>query len=311
MNAARAWVLAGPTASGKSALALDLAEAFSGTVINADASQLYRELPILSAQPHAADRARAPHRLYGCRSAGEPASAGQWRDWALAEIAAAQAAGRQPLLVGGSGLYLQALSRGLAPIPPVPVAVRTAAEALLEELGPAGLHARLAREDPATAAALAPGDRQRLLRAWSVLRASGRPLSAWQSDARAAAPKLTWIVLLPERAWLRQAVAARFEAMLAAGALEEVRRLLALNLDPTLPAMKAVGVRELTAVLDGRASLEAASAQAVTATRQYLKRQTTWLRHQVLAGEADVHVWHAQYSCALGQKIVRFLREGR
>jgi len=305
---AEVWVVGGPTASGKSALALALAEAFRGTVINADALQLYRELPVLTAQPDAAALARAPHRLYGVRPAAEPASAGLWRGWALAEIAAARRAGRQPILAGGTGLYLKALGDGLAPVPPVPAEARAQGQALLERLGPAGLHARLAAADPAGAAALAPGDSQRLLRAWSVLQATGRPLSAWQAEAGTPGARLRWLLLLPERAWLRQAVARRFDAMLAAGALEEVRALLALGLPPDLPAMKAVGVRELAAVLAGETTLAEARERAVAATRQYLKRQTTWLRHQVLGREPLVHGWYAQFSDSLGKEIVSFLR---
>ncbi len=305
------WVVAGPTASGKSALALDLAEAFRGTIINADALQLYRELPILTAQPDRAALDRVPHRLYGCLSAGEPASAGLWRGRALAEVEAALSAGRRPILVGGTGLYLKALSQGLSPVPPVPRAERDAAGDLLERIGPAALHARLAGEDPRTAARLSPNDSQRILRAWSVLRASGRPLSYWRDQKGEPGPALRWLVLLPDRDRLREAVATRFDAMLQAGALQEVETLVAQGLSDDLPAMKAVGVRELSAVLSGGLSLDEARTRAIAATRQYLKRQTTWLRHQVMAEEPRLHVWYAQYSYQLGAEIVRFLRDER
>ncbi len=304
------WAVVGPTASGKSALALHLAERFEGTIVNADALQVYRELPILTAQPDRAAQARAPHRLYGVRAAEEPASAGLWRDWAEREIADARASGRRVLLAGGSGLYLRALSRGLAPIPAVGPAQRAETAALLEREGAAALHARLAAADPETAARIAASDSQRLQRAWSVLRASGRGLAAWHREA-SGGYRLNWLVLLPERDWLRQAVAERFDAMLEAGALAEVRALAARGLDPALPALKAVGYRELAAVIAGEVSLAEARERAIAATRRYLKRQTTWLRHQVIAAEAEVTVWHAQYSCHLADQIVRSLRDGR
>lgn len=304
------WAIVGPTASGKSALALDLAEAFEGSVINADALQLYRELPLLTAQPAQETQARVPHRLYGVCPADAPASAGLWRAWALREIEEAQAAGRRPLLAGGSGLYLRALSQGLAPIPSLSQAQHDETAALLEQEGAAALHARLATADPETATQIQSADRQRLQRAWSVLQASGRGLAAWQRETAPGLP-LRWLVLLPEREHLRDAVALRFDAMLAAGALEEVRALAARNLDPALPALKAVGYRELAAHAAGDISLEEARSQAITATRRYLKRQTTWLRHQVIAAESQVEVWHAQYSYQLGQEIVTFLRNDR
>lgn len=299
--------IAGPTASGKSALALALAERLQGTIVNADALQIYRELRVLSARPGAAEEARAPHRLYGVLPGAEPCSAGRWRELALTEIAAARAAGRLPILAGGTGLYLKALEEGLAPTPTVPAAIRAAAAAR----DPAALHAELRRRDPAMAARLQPGDRQRLQRAWSVLEATGRSLADWQAETGEPGPPLRWIVLLPPREQLRAAVAERWHKMLAAGALEEVRALLALDLDPALPVMKAVGVRELAAVLRGEAGLEAASEAAVTATRQYLKRQTTWLRTQVLAGREE-GVWLVeQFSDRMADMLAKkILEEG-
>ncbi len=304
------WAIVGPTASGKSALAVTLAEVFGGSVINADALQLYRELPLLTAQPDAETQARVPHRLYGQCSADQPASAGLWRQWALGEIEHARAAGSRPLLTGGSGLYLRVLSQGLAPIPPLSDQRRAETLALLEQEGAEALHARLASADPETAVKIRPADSQRLQRAWSVLQSSGRGLAAWQRETEPGLP-LRWLVLLPEREALRAAVAQRFDAMLTAGALEEVRALAARGLDPTLPALKAVGYRELAAYLAGDISLEEARTRAITATRRYLKRQTTWLRHQVAAKEVRVKVWHAQYSYQLGAEIVTFLRDCR
>ena len=277
-------VVTGPTAGGKSALALDLAEALDGVVINADSMQVYRELEILTARPGAETLARAPHRLYGTVSGRERCSAGHWRNLALAEIAAAQAADKTPLVVGGTGLYLRALIEGLAEVPEVPAAVRAAAEARHRELGGPGLHAELAARDPDMAARLRPSDSQRLIRAWEVLEATGRSLAEWQADGAsagdAAGCRFLRLVRLPPRAALYAACDARFLAMIARGALDEVRGLRALGLDPRLPVMRALGVRELGRHLDGALSLDAAVAQAQQATRNYAKRQMTWLRTQ-------------------------------
>jgi len=244
-------VIAGPTASGKSQLALDIADALAdaalGEIVNADASQVYRELAILSARPGPADLARRPHHLYGVLPASERCSAGRWRTMALAAIADIHARNGLPILVGGTGLYIRALMRGLADIPPVPDATRASIEARLAAQGPAALHAELAARDPETAARLAPADRQRILRALAVLEATGRPISAWQRQQCRTPPPfavMAWVVEPPRDA-LRDACAARFRAMMAAGAIEEVRALMALGLDPALPALKALGVREL------------------------------------------------------------------
>ncbi|MBW4093440.1 MAG: tRNA (adenosine(37)-N6)-dimethylallyltransferase MiaA [Proteobacteria bacterium] len=294
-----ALIVAGPTASGKSALALALAERLGGVVINADAMQVYRELRILTARPSAADEARAPHALYGVRPAAAPGSVAWWRAAALAEMEAARAAGRLPILCGGSGMYLAALVGGLAEVPDPGPAARAEARALLAELGPAHLHARLAAADPATAARLRPTDGQRIARGWEVWRGTGRGLAAWQ-EARplAAAAPSGWdfaaIVVDPPRAELREAAAARFAAMLDAGAIEEVRALLALPLDPALPALRAHGVPELAAYLRGALPLDAAAAGAIAATGRYMKRQSTWLRHHPLAPPARTHMIHAR-----------------
>jgi len=297
--------VAGPTASGKSALALALAERLGGTVINADALQVYRDLRILTARPTAADEARAPHRLYGQLDAAEACSAGRWLGLAKAAIAEAEASGRTPILCGGTGLYLKALEQGLARVPPLPAEARTAAAADLARLGATGLHAALAARDPAGAAALVPQDRQRLLRAWAVLQTTGRPLSHWQAAGGEGGRRLRWVVLLPPRELLRAAVAERWQAMLRAGALAEVSRLLERGLDPALPAMKAVGVRELGEVLAGRLDLAAAGERAVAATRQYLKRQTSWLRTQVLASHAGALTLQAKFSDLGGPQMLK------
>jgi tRNA dimethylallyltransferase len=313
----RALIVAGPTASGKSALALALAERLGGAVINADSMQVYRELRVLTARPTPAEEARAPHRLYGVRAAAEAASVAWWRGAALAEMEAARAAGRLPVLCGGTGLYFLSLTEGLAEIPPVPEAARAEARDLLARLGPEGLHARLAAEDAETAARLRPSDSQRLARAWEVWRGTGRGLAAWQRDAGARTGPAPWrfvaLRLDPPRAALRAAIAARWEAMLAEGALEEVRALVALGLDPALPAMRAHGVPELAAHLAGRITLAEAGRRAVLAIGQYTKRQATWLRHHALAASGDSHTIHArirdseQFSESLVQKTFAFV----
>ncbi len=304
-----ALIVAGPTASGKSALALALAVRLGGVVINADAMQVYRELRIVTARPTAEDEAAAPHALYGVRPAAAAGSAAWWRAAALGEMAAARAAGLVPILCGGSGLYLAALVGGLADIPDPGPAARAEARVLLAELGPARLHARLAAVDPATAARLRPTDGQRLARAWEVWRGTGRGLTSWQEARPSAlaatitpAPdqavppewRFTAIVLDPPRAELRAAAAARFAAMLDAGAVAEVRALLALGLDPALPALRAHGVPELAAHLRGDLTLEDAAARAIAATGRYMKRQSTWLRHHALAPPARTHTIHAR-----------------
>ncbi len=305
-------IVTGPTASGKSGLALELAEAFDGVVINADSMQIYRELEILTARPGAEALARAPHRLYGALSGDERCSAGRWRALALAEIAAARAAGKLPLVVGGTGLYLRALIEGLAEVPEVPAAVREAAEARHRELGGPGLHGELVARDPAMAARLRPSDRQRLIRAWAVLEATGRSLAEWQAEAfpesDAAPYRFLRLVRLPPRDQLYAACDARFNAMIAAGALDEVRSLRALDLDPRLPVMRALGVRELIGHLDGAESLDAAVAHAQQATRNYAKRQMTWLRTQAPPESVRTVILDEQHSKSIGPKIFANIR---
>lgn len=280
-----AILLAGPTASGKSALAMMLAARLGGQVINADSMQVYADLRILTARPTPAEEALVPHALYGVRDAAEAGSAAWWRGAALAAMEAARAAGRVPILVGGTGLYFAALTEGLAEIPPVPEAARAEARARLAAEGPAALHAALALRDPITAARLKPGDSQRIARAYEVALGTGRPLSAWlAAGGTGPAPwRFRGIVLDPPRDTLRAAIAARFDAMLAEGALAEVAALAARGLDAALPAMRAHGVPELIAHLGGGMSLAEAKARAVLNTGQYTKRQATWFRHHPLA----------------------------
>jgi tRNA dimethylallyltransferase len=303
-------IVAGPTASGKSALALAIAEEFGGTIINADSQQVYRDLDVLSARPGEAEMMRVPHRLYGVIDAAENCSAGRWLALAQKEIDTARAAGRLPILAGGTGLYLEALLNGLAGLPPIAAAARAEAKALHAELGGAVFRERLAALDPAGAAKIAASDAQRLTRAYEVARATGKPLSQWQAeqapsrDLRAAA-----VVLLPERAGLYRACDARVLAMMAQGAEDEVRRLLARELAANLPAMKAVGVRELGAALSGRATRDEAVAAMQQATRQYAKRQYTWFRNRLQEKEIlRRNTINEQFSKSLLPGIFSFIR---
>lgn len=293
----RALIVAGPTASGKSALALALAARKPAVIVNADAMQTYRELRILTARPSEADMAAAPHVLYGVRAIDRPATAAWWRAAALVEMEAARQLGRVPILCGGTGMYLAALIDGLAEIPDPGPAARAEARALLAEIGPAALHARLRVLDPLTAAKLRPSDPQRLARAWEVLRGTGHGLAFWQAQpVQGADWDFAAIVLDPSRPDLRAALAARFDAMMAEGALDEVAALAARSLDPALPGLRAHGVPELLAYLAGTLSLTEARIRAIAAIGQYTRRQATWLRHHVLAPPARTHMIHARYA---------------
>jgi tRNA dimethylallyltransferase len=297
-------IVAGPTASGKSALALAIAREFNGAIINADSMQVYRELSILTARPGSGELAAAPHRLYGVLGAAERCSAGHWRRMALSAMG--EEAPRLPIVTGGSGLYLRALMEGLSPIPAPPETVRRAGAALLTELGPARFHGELARLDPMTAARLSPGDSQRLLRAWCVYRATGRPLADWQKETPLAeGPPCLTVVLMPPRDVLYAAANARFLRLIKDGAVEEARSVLALGLDPSLPAMKAVGVRELGRMLAGESTLEEAIAAAQQETRRYAKRQFTWLRHQI----DGAHQVGEQFSERILPGIFNYIRQ--
>jgi len=273
--------LAGPTASGKSGLALALARTFNGVVINADSMQVYRDLRILTARPSPADEAAAPHRLYGVLDGNDVCSAARWAALAANTLRETWANGRLPLVTGGTGLYLEALTEGLSPIPDIPEAIRADARARLGRLGNAAFHAELAHRDPEMAARLDTGNSQRLARAWEVLEATGRSLAWWQTQPPDPLPlparRLT-LVLDPPRDALRKTIDARFRAMVDHGALDEVQTLMARGLPPDRPVMKAVGVPELAAYLRGDLCLDEAVTRAQAASRQYAKRQRTWLR---------------------------------
>jgi tRNA dimethylallyltransferase len=299
-------VIAGPTASGKSGLALELARTVGGTVINADSQQIYRDLRILTARPDAAAEERVPHRLYGYLDAAERGSVASWRALALDEIAAATAARRLPILVGGSGLYLRTIVHGLAPIPEIPETVRRQALELHRLLGGIGFRNRLAQLDPEGAQRLFPGDRQRLVRAYEVVHATGIALTAWQRQLRPSAPyRFSTILIMPPREALYAACDARFLRMIEGHGLAEAAALAQRGLDPGLPAMKAVGVGELLRYLHGELAFEAAIAAAQRATRRYAKRQTTWFRHQTAADLIFVE----PFSQDLLRLSLRFVRE--
>jgi tRNA dimethylallyltransferase len=277
-------LIAGPTASGKSALALALAERTGGTIINADSMQVYRDLHVLTARPTPEEEARATHLLYGYVDAAENYSTGRWIADAGRALTEVRAAGRVPIFAGGTGLYFRALTRGLSDIPAVPAEVRAKVRGEAEGVATPALHARLAANDPKTAAVLRPSDRQRILRALEVFSATGRPLAEWQ--AKSGKPiilpeEAVAVFLSVEREALWRKIDARFDAMIAAGALEEVRALMERKLDPALPAMKAHGVPWLMRHLRREISLEAAAAGGKADTRRYSKRQETWFRHQL------------------------------
>ncbi len=286
MPAPRAILIAGPTASGKSGLALALAERLSGTVINADSMQVYRELGILTARPTPEDEARAPHALYGFVSGAEAYSAGRYGTDAAAAIAAAQTVGRVPIIVGGTGLYFKVLLEGLSPVPAADPAVRAFWRSEAARRPAAELHALLARRDPEMARRLMPTDPQRIVRALEVLESTGRSLAAWQREPGQpvlAEAETVRLLLLPDRQAQAAGIDSRFDAMLAAGALEEVRALLAHGFSGELPIMRALGVEHLAAHVRGTIGLDQAAAAAKAETRKYAKRQLTWLKRNMIA----------------------------
>ncbi len=280
----QAILLAGPTTSGKSALALALAETFGGTIINADSMQVYRDLRIITARPSPADEARVPHLLYGRVDAGENYSVGRWCVDAQAAIVQTRSAGRLPILVGGTGLYFKALTQGLAAVPPVPAGIRTSVRSRLAVDGIAPLYAELQQRDPTTAARLMPGDRSRITRALEVVLATGRSLSDWHSEGMPPSVDAKYTVKLfldVERAELARRIDTRFDTMLAGGALDEVGALARRGLDATLPAMKAHGVPWLIRYIKDEVTLDEAAEGGKRDTRRYTKRQATWFRNQL------------------------------
>jgi tRNA dimethylallyltransferase len=278
----RCLLIAGPTAAGKTALALAAAEALDGEIINADSMQIYAGLPLITAQPSAGDFARVPHHLFGVVDPAMRWSVGHWAEAALAQIEAVRARGRTPVLVGGTGLYFLALTKGLAPVPQIDAGTRSQVAGLLAQSGPEGLRREAERLDPVAAARVKPADLQRLGRIVEVGYATGEALTSFQTETRPLLGETEWrgLVIEPERQELYDRINRRFELMLAAGALEEVGAFAKLGLDPLLPASKALGVPPLMAHLRGEMELEAAVILAQRDSRRYAKRQMTWFRNQ-------------------------------
>ena len=275
-------LLAGPTASGKSRRALEIAAQSGAMIINADSQQLYADLRILSARPSADDEIMAEHRLYGVADSADPWSVGRWSRAVAPILAEVEKAGRPALLVGGTGLYFTCLTVGLSDIPDVPREIRDAAVTAFDADGEAAFRRRLAEVDPAADARIEAGDRQRLIRAWAVAQHTGRALSDWNADTKPLLTPGSWtgLVVEPDRRTLYDNCDQRVARMVEAGALDEVRTLILRRLDPAVPAMKAVGVREFAAHLAGETTLETAIEATRQATRNYAKRQLTWFRNQ-------------------------------
>ncbi len=303
----RAVIVGGPTASGKSAAAMAIAREFDGVVINADSMQVYEELHVLTARPSVEDEASVPHRLYGVWKAAEHGTVGRWREAALAEIAAANAAGKLAIVCGGTGMYLKLLVEGLSAVPPIPPDVREASRALLAKIGPAEFFEDLKRRDPSAGAKLRVADTQRVLRAWEVVVATGIPLSAHQAADPPREADWPTLLFLPPRAAQVAAIDARAARMVEAGALDEVRGLLAQGLSDELPAMRALGVRELARHLQGEYDLPSAINELKVTTRRFAKRQATWFKGQV----RKARIVPAQYSESLMPEIRTFIKEIR
>jgi len=301
-------VVAGPTASGKSSLALAIAQEFNGSIINADSMQVYKDLRILTSRPTQIEEAAVIHRLYGYLEIDEVCSAGAWAKQAADEIEAADANNYVSILVGGTGLYLNALLNGLAPVPPIADGVRLSAQEKLKELGNQAFHAALRERDPQSARGLYPSDSQRLIRAWEVLEATGRSITSWHADQLAHPPvAANWlkILLLPPRPDLYLSCDERFKIMVETGAVDEVRTLLAQNPTHDAPLMKAIGVKNIALYLEGKVSLAEAIDEGRKATRRYAKRQVTWFQNQF---SADIYK-KTQYSESISLEIFSKIRQ--
>lgn len=308
----KAILLAGPTGSGKSALALQIADLIPDTIgaaiVNADSMQVYRDLRILSARPSADDEARVPHYLYGVLEAADRCSAGRWLELAASALEEIRAAGRLPIFVGGTGLYFKALTEGLAAVPQIPTDVKQRAADMSTNLSPEEFHRRLAEQDPEMAERLRPSDRQRVRRAWEVIEATGTSLAEWQSKgpdtpSLLAPQECERLVLTLPRETVYARCDARMDTMVEQGALAEVEALLKQDIDPELPALKALGVPDLRAHLEGSMPLEEAVERAKIATRHYAKRQMTWFRHQM----SDWRAVDAQYLERFKENILSYV----
>lgn len=300
----RVALIAGPTASGKSALAIALAQAANGTVINADASQVYADLHILSARPTAGEMGQVPHRLFGHINGAETCTAARWANDARTEVLRAHEKGRLPILVGGTGLYLRTLLDGIAPVPDIDPAIR----GFVRSMPVGDAHAALTLEDPAAAARLAPADRTRVSRALEVVRSTGKPLAEWQKHKTGGIGdqvSLVPLVLLPPRDWLIDRCDRRFEQMVTSGGIEEVERLIARELPSSLPVMRAIGVPEIAAWLTGKINRATMMERGRIATRQYAKRQYTWFSRQP-PPDWDQERRHID-DALIGQIVTKFL----
>lgn len=301
-------ILVGPTASGKSSLALAIAEEFSGDIINADSMQVYKDLRVLSARPPIEDEERVPHKLYGVLDATEACSAAKWRDMAVGAIEETLAAGRMPIVCGGTGLYIQALKDGLNLVPEVSEEIRNDVRNL-QASDVEALHAALAAEDPEMAAKLYTTDSQRIARALEVIRSTGKSLGWWQAQSPIKTPPADWnfitLAMLPPRDVLYERCNLRFDLMLEQGALEEAAMLAKRNLPTSLPCMRALGVPELIAYSKGEMSKEEAAEKTRMFTRRYAKRQTSWINNQIITKK----VINSQYSEKIHDEIFAFIRK--
>ena len=300
-------IVAGPTACGKSALALKLAEVFQGIIINADSMQMYRDLSLLTAKPSATDMERVPHRLYSILYATETCSAAHWLALAHSEIENAYVSGKLPIVVGGTGLYLETLRHGLALVPEIPATVRAETRVLMTAIGPAAFHDELAKRDPVMATRLHPSDTQRMQRAWEVITTTGCSLSYWWQKKRIdIRGRFCVLLLMPKRKVLQESCNKRFVQMVKVGGISEVAALLAQNLPHSCPIMRALGVAALTDYIQGRSTLENAILAGQLLTRRYAKRQCTWFRHH-LTDSLIVHdIYSAGHSSIL--EIFSFIR---
>lgn len=285
--------ICGPTASGKSAMGIDIARQYDGEIINADSVQVYKELDILSARPNSDELKTVPHHLYGCLPVSESCDAQKWRALAESKIRDCQERGKLPILVGGTGLYFKGLFEGFSPIPDVPTEIFEAGKQRHQEVGGDEFRAEIAQFDPKLAERLPAGDTQRLVRGWTVYHATGKPLSLWQQEPLSGAPsnmKFRAAVLLPPREELYQRCDLRFDKMIAAGGIAEAEALLAADYSMDLPALRAVGVRDLLFYLKGQVDWDEAVRLCKQATRRYAKRQMTWFRNQLLARSKEAGV---------------------
>jgi tRNA dimethylallyltransferase len=300
-------IITGPTASGKSAFAFDIAKEFNGTIINADSMQIYKELPLLTACPSQKERLEVPHALYNILAHHEACSAALWREKVLLEIQEAFLQKRLPLVTGGTGFYLKALMEGISYIPPIDDDLRERTRYLSKE-NPSFLYEDLQKIDPHLAKRLHPHDTQRVARAWEVMKGTGQSLLYWQTLTKNKKTSLNYktIILLPDRAHLYQKADERFEEMIKNGAIEEVKDFLAKNPSPDCPLMKALGLRQLKSYLEGEISLENAITSAKIATRQYIKRQYTWFRHQ-LKNAAVINNFYTQKAMQSAKKVLKEL----